>query len=160
MNKTNTLLGRIAALVLTAGLMLIALPTRAQTSPIYSFNQPFSMWATVTTGEQVLFQGQLTIETQLVKDPVTTVHELLINVLWTGITGTAYPSLTKYVLTGRESVMLPNASLQTMEISFPMVPQAGSPFMTTRTGIANFSFFVNTTTGALIAMASGSMTVK
>jgi hypothetical protein len=160
MNQPMSPLARLAALVLTAGLMLLALPARSQTSPIHKFVLPVYIWAMVSSGEQVLFQGQATLETQLVKDPVTPVHELLVNVSWSGLTGTAYPSLTRYVLNGRESVMLPHASLQSMEISFPMVPQPGSPIMATRSGIANFSFFVNTTTGAVIALASGSMSVK
>jgi PA14 domain len=46
-----------------------------------------------------------------------------------------------------------------MEISFPMVPSAGGPVLTTRTGVANFSFFVNTTTGAISSIASGSVSV-
>jgi PA14 domain len=159
MKHLTTFLIRHLAGILALTLLLLAPAVRAQTAPpVNTFLLPFTYYAPATSGEPVLFTGQITLETQLVPDAIAG-PQLLVNVIWSGLVGTAQPSQTRYVLTGQESVMLPHASLQTMEISFPMVPSAGGPVLTTRTGVANFSFFVNTTTGAISSIASGSVSV-
>lgn len=140
--------------------LLVGSPAQAQTvGPIYKFVYPWAYYALAATGEPVQFVGTSTFESQLISDPVAG-QQLLVNVYWTDVKGTAYPSLSTYVVTGSENVMMPNAATQTMEVTFPMIAQPGSKITTTRTGVASFTFAVNTTTGAVLGVLSGIISIK
>lgn len=144
---------------LAAGFTL-ATAAQAQTAgAINTFVLPFGYYALAATGEPVTFSGSVTFETQRITDP-TAGDQLLVKLFWTNVAGTASPSLTRYVVTGSENVVLPHASSQTMEITFPLVPEPGSKVMTTRTGVANITFLVSLTTGAFLGLSSAVISIK
>jgi len=63
------------------------------------------------------------------------------------------------VLNSREQMILPHAALQTVQLSFPMEPAAGSKITTLRSGTANLTFLVEMITGTVIQISSGTVSL-
>jgi hypothetical protein len=151
----------LAMLVATAGLGLAATPAAAQTAPlVYTTSVFLSSYAPATaTGEAVMFTGTGKISSRVSRDPDTGASSLVATFDTTGIVGTGYPSLTRYVLNSREHMILPHAALQTVQLSFPMEPAAGSAVTKLRSGTVNLTFLVELITGAVIQISSGTVSL-
>jgi len=151
----------LATLVTGAGLGLAATPAAAQTAPpVYTTSVHLSYYAPATaTGEAVLFTGTGKITSRVSRDPDTGVSSLVAAFDTAGIVGTGYPSLTRYVLNSREQMILPHTVLQTVQLSFPMEPVAGSKITALRSGTANLTFLVEMITGTVIQISSGTVSL-
>ena len=151
----------LAALVTGAGLGLSATPAAAQTAPpVYTTSVYLSYYAPATaTGEAVLFSGTGKITSRVSRDTDTGTTSLIATFDTTGIVGTGYPSLTRYVLNSREQMILPHAFLQTVQLSFPMEPAAGAKVTKLRSGTVNLTFLVEMITGTVIQISSGTVSL-
>lgn len=143
------------------GLGLAATPAAAQTAPpVYTTSVYLSYYAPATaTGEAVLFTGTGKISSRVSRDTDTGATSLVATFDATGIVGTGYPSLTKYVLNSREHMILPHALLQTVQLNFPMEPAAGSAVTKLRSGTVNLTFLVELITGTVIQISSGTVSL-
>ena len=151
----------LATLATGASLGLAATPAAAQTAPpVYTTSVYLSYYAPATaTGEAVLFTGTGKISSRVSRDADTGTTSLVATFDATGIVGTGYPSLTKYVLTSREQMILPHALLQTVQLSFPMEPAAGSKLTALRSGTVNLTFLVEMVTGMVLQISSGTVSL-
>lgn len=151
----------LATLATGAGLGLAATPAAAQTAPpVYTTSVYLSYYAPATaTGEAVLFTGTGKISSRVSRDTDTGATSLVATFDATGIVGTGYPSLTKYVLNSREHMILPHALLQTVQLNFPMEPAAGSAVTKLRSGTVNLTFLVELITGTVIQISSGTVSL-
>lgn len=151
----------LATLVTSAGLGLAATPAAAQAPPpVYTTSVYLSYYApATTTGEAVLFSGTGKIISRVSRDADTGVSSLVATFDTAGIVGTGYPSQTKYVLNSREQMILPHAFLQTVQLSFPMEPAAGSTVTKLRSGTVNLTFLVEMITGTVIQISSGTVSL-
>lgn len=151
----------LATLATGASLGLAPTPAAAQTAPpVYTTSVYLSYYAPATaTGEAVLFSGTGKITSRVSRDTDTGTTSLIATFDTTGIVGTGYPSLTKYVLTSREQMILPHALLQTVQLSFPMEPAPGSKLTALRSGTVNLTFFVELITGTVLQISSSTVSL-
>lgn len=140
---------------------LIPTPVSAQTTPrVYTTPVYVSYYAPATaTGEAVMFTGTGKITSRVSRDTETGTTSLIATFDTTGIVGTGYPSLTKYVLNSSEQMILPHAFLQTVQLSFPMEPAAGSKLTALRSGTVNLTFLVEMVTGTVLQISSGTVSL-
>lgn len=144
-----------------AGLGLMPAPAAAQTAPTFHTTAiALSHYAPATaTGEAVLFTGTGKITSRVSRDTETGTNSLVAMIDTTGIVGTGYPSLTKYVLSSGEQMVLPHAWRQTVQISVVLEPVAGSKVTALRSATVNLTFLVEMTTGAVLQISSGTVTL-
>ena len=105
-----------------------------------------------STGEAVTFTGFGTLRTRVSRDTESGEQTLLADFDMRGIVGLALPSLTRYVLTHVEFMVLPHQPLQTLAITFPMEPSSGSLRRTLRTGVMKLIVLLDVNTGAALAI--------
>jgi hypothetical protein len=105
-----------------------------------------------TTLEAVTLTGVGLLHTRVSRDAETGVQTLLADFDMRGVVGQGLPSLTRYVITSVESLVLPHQPTQTLEITFPMEPVGGLLQRTLRMGVVKLVMLVDMHTGAVQAI--------
>jgi hypothetical protein len=130
----------LPTLVLCAAL-LPAFPAHAQRAPVHTLTMPMAFTAADPAGGAVTFMGQVTFESQRIVD-ATTGDALLLSVILRNVPATAHATRTRYLVNVHETVVKPFKMHIPVEVSFPMMWQAGGNDQSPRSAVASWNVLV------------------
>lgn len=103
------------------------------------------------TPESVSFSGTAKVATRLAPDPDFGSPSLVVSIDLTGISGVGSSTRTKYSIGGPEIVQKRLAPSYAVDITFPFYKSGTNGTSDARSGLATFSFNVDSATGAVSA---------
>ena len=103
------------------------------------------------TPESVSFSGTAKVATRLAPDPDFGSPSLVMSIDLTGISGVGSSTRTKYSIGGPEIVQKRLAPSYAVDITFPFYKSGTNGTSDARSGLATFSFNVDSATGAVSA---------